>query len=304
MRKKLTYFGGHSGKKGLIGILAFPNSISNDTEFTLFFMMFKNNWGHQKFNFEISSASYLWNKKANKKSWWLVGKRGQVVELTANNPVSINNIDTAGTGKGKYGYLSKISNIDNSLYICGYKKQVYKQENGKWNLISKNILDQNNSITDGFEDITGHDEKNIYAVGDSGIIWHFDGKKWHDSNSPTNQNLSSICCNSKKEYWICGDNGVIIKGKHDNWSIIPSNEDLTDDWWDIEFFQNEVYLIGDSILAKLTKDNDLEEVKIPDKNNYIPVSLTQSENVLWVIGEDSIFSFDGKKWQEHVCPDM
>ncbi len=304
MKNKLNYLTGHSGRKGLLGVLAFPNSLPKETEITLFFMMFKKNWGHQRFDFDISSVTYIWDKVKDDRSWWLIGKRGEVVELNTNKPVTVKKIKTAGTGKGKYGYISKISNIDNNLYICGYSKQVYKFEKKNWKLISRDILEENQVINDGFEDIGGSDQNNIYAVGDSGVIFYFDGKRWYDSNSPTNQNLSSICSTPSGEYWVCGDNGVIITGNHNKWSLIDPDENFIENWWDIEFFQNDVYLAGDERFIRITKEHTFEEVAFPKKDDYIPVSLTQSEGVLWFIDEDSIFSYDGQNWEEHFCPDM
>lgn len=296
--KKLIYLGGYSVKNNFIGILAAPD-IPEDVESTFFSTMSNGNWSHRKLHFDIVSLTYIESNKDYLGCWYLIGKRGEVIELTDTNEVTIRKIPTAGTGKRKYGYLSNICNINGDLYICGYNRQVYKKINKDWILISDNIINKEEIISNGFEAITGFDEKNIYTVGDEGEIWFFNGNSWFLSDSPTNQNLSNICCVSENEYWICGDNGVIIKGQHEKWEIIYDDDDITENWWDICYFQNTIYLAGDDCLAKI-ENNSPKEINVTSENKITTFALSHSKNTLWSIGEEHIFSFNGKHWGEII----
>lgn len=298
-----TFLGGYSAWKGLLGIIAFPNSLSSDYEYTRFYTTLDGQWGHQDFEFDTSSITYLNLPDQNYKAWWLVGKRGEVIEILGGKP-RIERIDTAGTGKGeKYGYIEKIVVIENELYICGYFRQVYKRVHDHWELISKPIL-----VTDkktkaiGFESIDGISSSCIYCVGYKGEIWFYDGKKWHQEDSPTNQHLSDVQCIGENEIWICGDNGIVIHGHHGAWNVIHDEAEITENWWSVEHFNGRIYLAGDGVIGKI-EDGKFEKVDTGLKKAITTGSLHAKEGLLWSIGEENIMVFDGKKWKEIICPD-
>jgi hypothetical protein len=297
---RMIYLGGHSGRKGLLGVLAFPEAFPSDTEYTVFYMTLAGEWGQHQFEFDIPSVTYQKIASRNYSAWWLVGKRGEVVEI--DKDPRIERIDTAGTGRGKYGYLAQIRLIDGQLFICGYRRQVYSRSGRGWDLISGEMLDKRpKGPWNGFESIDGFSRNDLYAVGDEGEIWHYDGKNWTQCESPTNCNLADVRCLGD-EVWICGDGGIILRGDKEGWDVVWADEKPSESWWSIEKFGGQIYVAGNSFLGKL-QDGKVSPVNVGIKGTLTTRTLHCKEGILWSIGEQHIASFDGKKWLEHVVPE-
>jgi hypothetical protein len=299
---RMTYLGGHSGRKGLLGVLAFPEDFPSETEFTLFYTTIDNKWWQLQFDFDIASVTYLNLPGKRYRGWWLVGKRGEVVEFTGEQP-RIDRIETAGTGpQHKYGYLHQIRAIDDELFICGYRRQVYHRKGSRWELISADILDSRvKGPWNGFESIDGFSKDDLYAVGDEGEIWHFNGKTWTQCDSPTNQHLADVRCLGDK-VWICGDGGIIFSGDKDRWEMVWDNEEPSESWWSLERFQDRIYIAGHNFLGTL-EDGDLVQIDVGIKDDITTQTLHHKEGILWSIGAEDILAYDGNQWKELVCPE-
>ena len=53
-------------------------------------------------------------------------------------------------------------------------------------------------------------EKNIWAAGSAGMIYHYKGGKWESEKLPTEDNLSDIKFYSESEGWVVGENGSVF----------------------------------------------------------------------------------------------
>jgi hypothetical protein len=299
---RMTYLGGSSGRRGLLAVLAFPVGFSDEQEFTVFYTTAEDRWAQLQFPFDVASVTYLVRPGDNYKGWWLVGKRGEVVEVVGGKPQT-NQIPTAGTGVGnKYGYLSRIRSIGDELYICGYRRQVYRRRGPRWDLISEDILDRRaEGPWNGFESIDGFSENDIYAVGDEGEIWHFDGKSWTQSESPTNVNLADVRCIDGR-VWICGDGGVVLSGSVSEWTVVHAGKAPSPSWWSVEGFGGEIYLAGDDFLG-IIDGQEIRQVQVAGRGSITTQTLHAKEGILWSIGEEDIFAFDGQTWRELTVPE-
>lgn len=306
MKKKrgkagVSFLGGHITFENIVGLLAIPKAMGNEYEFTRFYTTDQKQWFHLHYDFDIKSVTHR-APTITDRAWWLVGKRGEVVEVKSGKS-RLEIIPTAGTGRGKYGYLEKITVIDNDLYVCGYGRQVYKREEDNWVLLSAPILVAGlDEMVPGFESMDGVSGDHLFAVGDEGEIWFYDGRSWHQEDSPTNANLSDIKCIDKDNVWICGDQGIVIHGRRGQWQIVCQEDELTENWWSIESFKGEIYLAGDDVLAKVV-GNGVQRVPIGKKKDVTVNWLHANSNYLLTIGMDDAFLFDGDSWIELVCPD-
>ena len=94
------------------------------------------------------------------------------------------------------GDLRWVCCINGRAFAAGMDRQVYKREGrGKWVCIDESMRPpENDDSPVGFNGIDGFTDKDIYAVGFQGAIWHFNGTVWKQLASPTNIVLSSVCC--------------------------------------------------------------------------------------------------------------
>ena len=86
-------------------------------------------------------------------------------------------------------------------------------------------------VTHNLNAIWGRSRSDIYAVGNNGIILHYDGNIWRSLSSPVKSDLYSIWGNDSDIY-IVGANGVILKREYQVWvpMISGTENDLLDIW--------------------------------------------------------------------------
>jgi hypothetical protein len=189
--------------------------------------------------------------------------------------------------------LRNCSAIGGQAYACGMKRQVYRRAaEDRWSSVGAPEGD-GRKVT-GFEAIAGFNQKDIYAVGWEGAIWQRRDENWLERASPVNVILTGVCCAPDKYVYVCGQNGTVLRGRDERWTVLEQ-EDLEDDFWDVCWFAGKLYVASMSSLYEL-KASKLLPV---DFGKDVPKScykLTEAEGVLWSIGQESLYSFDGKKW--------
>lgn len=187
--------------------------------------------------------------------------------------------------------------IEGYVYACGLLRQVYKRiGEGEWRNVSAPGPKPEEKV--GFEALDGFSEKEIYAVGWSGEIWEYNGKKWMNRTSPTNVILNAVCCAGDAMVYVAGQQGVMLKGRHERWDTIEWEEEVGADIWDLCWFKNKLYVATMTDLYTL-QGNQLEEVDFGDLEISSFYSLTQEEGVMWSIGKEDVLSFDGTTWRSY-----
>jgi len=190
--------------------------------------------------------------------------------------------------------IRSVSEIAGKAYAVGYQGMVYRLDRlNKWTRID-------NGLPESFDidAIHGFDDSDIYAVGLSGQLWHFNGTEWTKQELPTNKNLSTVKCAGDGTVYLAGHEGMLIRGRKNRWAIIE-HAMAPDDIWDIEWFEGELYVSTMSGVYRL-KDDTLEPVDFgndPPKSTY---QLSAAKGVMWSNGEYDVMSFDGKKWSRIV----
>lgn len=300
MTKRVYFVDGFSSEDGTVGIVTYLHELaSKDVEFTRFYLAFppykNSDWGHRHINHDIVSLTY------HDGAWWLLGKRGVVFPVIPKTDATEEEIPEAGTGPGKYGYLNKIRRIGDDLYVCGYLRQVYKRSSGKWVAIDKDIRAAQSENGVGFYGIDGTGPDDIYTVGRKGEIFYYNGRKWQKIESPTNILLRSVCCVSPNLVYICGEKGTVLRGYRNSWEVIQ-NDTFEENLYAVEYFKDVPYFAYKGGLVCL-KNDELVPVETSLQTEIDGSRLHANEDILWSFGDDHIVNFDGKKWQEIICPD-
>ncbi len=199
----------------------------------------------------------------------------------------------------KYGELFRIRAIGESVYACGQSSQVYKLVQGQWVHMDDGILHDD---AETLEDIDGTAEDDIYAVGLSGTVLHYDGRRWIPLDFPTNLHLSNVRCISKKEVYICGNNGTLFVGNQNQWQFIGET-DFTANFWGMDQFNGSLYL-SHSAGIMVYEGDTLSEVKVSiAKEKFSFYRIHANDGRLLSVGINDILIFDGEKWEEIIYPD-
>jgi len=166
--------------------------------------------------------------------------------------------------------------VGEHVYIVGPTRAVYRRTGvKKWelfnqgtqdDLMSKNIKKGKRSeYSYAFLSIDGFSEDDMYAVGNKGEAWHYDGKKWSKIDLPTSSDLHKVHCAKDGYVYIAGDEYTILKGKGNKWEFIlnakinhPFNEHLFDA---IAWFDSVLYIgTSDGLYAYI--DDKFEKIQL------------------------------------------
>lgn len=196
--------------------------------------------------------------------------------------------------KRRLGGFRSLSEIRGKAYAVGLRGMVYRLDDLKiWTRIDDGLPDNFD-----IQAIHGFDASDIYAVGHDGDLWHYDGKEWAKRDLPTNINLYAVKCAGDNKVYIAGLEGILIRGREDNWELI--NHEVTEnDLWDLEWFEGQLYVSTMHAVYQLNGE-DLEPVDFGDDPPKSCYQLSAAKGVMWSNGEYDIMCFDGKTWTRIV----
>lgn len=202
-------------------------------------------------------------------------------------------------------YFSNVKSVRNGwAYAVGPRRKVYVRRNsGGWTQLDAGLFPQG-SNTDlrsaGFRDIDGFDDKDIYACGGRGDLWHYDGNVWMNVDVPTNADLQNICCAEDGLVYITTGTNGILRGRDATWELIE--QDVSDDILEaIVDFNGKVIVSTIPELYYLDGDElKVFEPKKPKMNSR--AHLAAGDGVLVVAGDDEATMYDGKSWSVILDP--
>jgi hypothetical protein len=188
--------------------------------------------------------------------------------------------------------------IDGQVYACGMKRQVYRRTGeGRWGDISAPVAAATEAA--GFEAIDGYGANDLYAVGWAGEIWQYDGRAWHERNSPTNVILTAVCCAANGKVYAAGQGGTLVAGRDDAWETVALDGDVTVDIWDLCWYHGKLYVATMTALYTLN-GHALVPVEFGKARPATCYSLSTTGDVLWSVGLRDVVSFNGTKWRKYT----
>lgn len=151
-------------------------------------------------------------------------KRGRLISLSHEGEVDIcgapdfvsrtEKIPEAGVRLGSRGRMSHIRQIGAHLFACGHNGQIYQRMGtDHWRAIDEGVYQAGEySDSDDFEVrakallgaimnkrilncIDGNSERDVYVVGDSGYMAHYDGATWSQVVLKTDEHLQGTSKN-------------------------------------------------------------------------------------------------------------
>jgi hypothetical protein len=150
-----------------------------------------------------------------------------------------------------------------------------------------------------FLGIWGSSANDVYAVGQPGMIAHFDGSQWSFQNSGTRAALTDVYSpDGGQTYYICGNDGLILrKSGGGGWSRMTV--DTTADLYGLGSYGGDVYVTGQrGALKRLSGGTWVDAglgIIVRDTNGAPIDTLDRREDVnnLTVVTSQGIAGFDG-----------
>lgn len=200
-------------------------------------------------------------------------------------------------------YLMDLQEISGELYACGTQRQVHHRGADGWRRMDDGchvpLADQ---VTCCFNAMDGFGADDIYAAGDGGALWHWDGRQWRPLVSPTTLAIRVVQCMPDGSVVLAGDAGTVFRGNRlEGWRTLtaPAFEHLS-----VEracLFQGTLYLCAQRELLALSGDQ-VTRVDVPVEGHLAYFSASATDGAMWTVGDDAILRFDGATWERFICP--
>ena len=214
------------------------------------------------------------------------------------------------------GHLAKgLVNIDGTVYAYGMVRSVFKYTGVKqWdNITTKdkhpNLFADVEASKErmvgswvGFSAMDGFGQNDIYAGGNKGDFWHYNGKIWTRKDLPLNADISSIACASNGQVYIGCRIGPVLAGRDEKCSIIDESKQITHSAW----FKGRIYFADKlgRIYTHYDGDKELTEAvfktPLPDHMRHRIKGIASCEECLVAYTEEQAYAYDGEIWHEVI----
>jgi hypothetical protein len=205
-------------------------------------------------------------------------------------------------GQGLNPITEKIKCIDGYAYSVGSNRKIYKRVAvGRWERMEGLPKPGEGQISDvGFNDMDGHSEKELYAVGTGGDVWRYDGKQWARCDFPSNEQLGTVTIGGDGKVYISGEGGNLWVGEKDTWKQVHEGESsLLNN--NAVWFDGMLWLCSDYQLRVW----DGKEVRRPRHNGRDVVytgHMDAYDGLLVIAGLYDVHAYDGTSWTTLVAP--
>jgi hypothetical protein len=154
----------------------------------------------------------------------------------------------------------------------------------------------------GFSALDGFNANDIYAGGNQGDFWHYNGQKWRKIDLPTNFDISTITCGKDGLVYVGCRIGEVIIGRDNVWEVIGKAKEITHSCW----FDGKAYLSSKDgrIYTYDEKKKDLVEAKFktkyPQYMHHFMRGIASCEECLVAYTSVQAYAYDGEIWHEII----
>jgi len=223
----------------------------------------------------------------------LVGPMGQVYVTGSGDRHEEEIIDRTFSPK-TLGFIRDARTIDGKVFACGMKRQVYRRDDADhWTCISQNIA--GGTGVHGFEALDGFSRNDLYAVGWSGEIWHFDGGDLRQCDSPCSDLLVDVCCAGDGLVYAIARGTTLVSGRAAPWSA--RSTELPVELLSLCWFKDRLYGASTRDVFVLDHAGAFVPVAIGPDFPATCGELATNGDILVSAGARDVFSFDGVDWR-------
>ena len=103
-----------------------------------------------------------------------------------------------------------------NIFAVGWMGCILHYDGEQWQSLRGGIIDKQTDRFAACEEntplfaIDGNQQGQAWAVGDNGLILHFDGKNWQQEKSPTRINLRAVLCVADNIVYAAGAEGTVL----------------------------------------------------------------------------------------------
>ncbi|ETR71714.1 MAG: hypothetical protein OMM_02282 [Candidatus Magnetoglobus multicellularis str. Araruama] len=156
-----------------------------------------------------------------------------------------------------------------------------------WNIV------ENINITFDLKDIWGRAADDIFAVGNGGIIYHYNGISWSKRVTVFNDDFNAVWGNDDMVY-VVGNNGVILQYNGYSWEkMFTSNSEHLNGIWGNG---RSVFAVGS--YGTILKYNGINWAEINSGTTTTLLDIWGNENKMYAVGNGGmVLQYDGYEWR-------
>jgi hypothetical protein len=310
----LTFKGGAVVDKDLAYLFARCDD-EPDEDFTrqCFFEPSKSEWGAWDDTKAVVESIVCIHDLDAYNMYWLT-EEGQVGRTGEDEYLHYERIEGSGVHNEtaqNWGYLNRLRYLHGSLYAIGNSGQVY-QRLGKdqWAHMDEGMLqspitaDRDSREMVNLNDIGGSTSNDLYACGDYGHLFHWNGAQWTRLTLQDHiSHLEEIAVVSATEIYICGYNGCLLKGNAKDGFTDISAVDVNVAFLSLRWFNGTLFLAAAEGLFTFDGNRivSYETNLKPDLQGAH--QLDSADGILWSFGYKDLAYFDGTTWTRVDHPD-
>ncbi|NLY14312.1 MAG: glycosyl hydrolase [Gammaproteobacteria bacterium] len=104
----------------------------------------------------------------------------------------------------------------NNIFAVGWMGCILHYDGQQWSHLRGGIIDKKTDRYAACQENTplfamdGNSQGQAWAVGDNGLILHFDGQNWQQEDSPSQVNLRAVLCSSDNNVYAAGAEGTVL----------------------------------------------------------------------------------------------
>lgn len=200
--------------------------------------------------------------------------------------------------------ITRTVGVSGHVYAIGRPMRIYRREGvDNWshhnNRVALTALERHKE--DAFHDLDGFSPHNMYAVGDSGALWHYDGDNWRVQDFPTTLNLRTVVCANDGNIYITDSEGSIWYRKNGHWQICVKGEGVG--FRDSVWFAGYLWCAADFELCILESNRLIPAQQaihqpMPESLQRFcsRLSVSPDGHYLLVGNDDGLVRYDGTAW--------
>ncbi|BCM83152.1 hypothetical protein [Methylobacterium indicum] len=209
--------------------------------------------------------------------------------------------------------MQDIQEIGDSLFARGDGLQFYRRNrygDGTWHCLAPDLRQPPGTPASAYcimPRINGPHERAVYAVGQRGSIYFWNGETVRKLDCPVRSTLIDIHVESDDAIWICGGDGTLLKGNHrTGFRLCPGTGLGTTLFQRMTMYDGTLYLAasgGDPFGLFTYRDGRIAPVRTGLQPEIAdPHFVDSAHGVLWAMSIKDIVRFDGHAWERIDFP--
>jgi hypothetical protein len=161
-------------------------------------------WSDRSPPTDMDLASVWCNREG---TTWVVGERGETLRWDGA---------WSDATAERRGPLRSVAETAAGVTVTGEYETVLRRDEDRWTRLQGTLARQYPNV--GIHSLHGASPDDVWAVGDSGVMLHFDGESWTPFPSVTSYSLLAVWASAPDDVWAAGLDGALLHYDGEKWT--------------------------------------------------------------------------------------